>query len=86
MKKLGGKEIDSIMVEGGATINYSLLEQKLVDKVITFVAPKIFGGREAPTPVGGIGIANPENAIQLTNIRIVPFEEDIMIEGYVKGE
>ena len=45
--KLGQKGIASILLEGGGTLNGSMLEQKLVDRLILFIAPKIIGGYDS---------------------------------------
>jgi len=78
--------IDSILVEGGSTLNESLLKAKLVDKVITFIAPKIIGGSDAKTPVEGEGFKYVKNAVTLENIKTQYFDEDIMISGYIRKE
>ncbi|MBF8984372.1 bifunctional diaminohydroxyphosphoribosylaminopyrimidine deaminase/5-amino-6-(5-phosphoribosylamino)uracil reductase RibD [Lutibacter sp. B2] len=86
MKILGDKNIDSILIEGGSTLNYEALNAGLVDKVISFIAPKIIGGRSAKTPVGGDGIEYMKDAFTLSNIEILRFKEDLMIEGYIERE
>lgn len=86
MRKLGETGIDSVLIEGGSTLNFSALEEGIVDKVISFIAPKIIGGKDAKTPVGGEGIKYVKNAILLDNIQISRFYEDIMIEGYLRKE
>lgn len=86
MQQLGEIEIDSVLIEGGAALNFSALEEGIVDKVITFIAPKLIGGCTAKTPVGGEGINHMKDAIDLYNIQISRFDEDIMIEGYVRKE
>lgn len=87
VKELGKRGVDSILIEGGSSLNYSALSEGIVDKVITFIAPKIVGGQKAKTPVGGEGIRFVKDCIRLDNISINRFDEDIMIEGYIrKGE
>jgi 2,5-diamino-6-(ribosylamino)-4(3H)-pyrimidinone 5'-phosphate reductase len=61
---LKGRGVDNLMVEGGATLNFALLEAGLVDQVRVYVAPLIFGGETAPTLAGGLGLPR-ERAIQL---------------------
>ncbi|MBI4650790.1 bifunctional diaminohydroxyphosphoribosylaminopyrimidine deaminase/5-amino-6-(5-phosphoribosylamino)uracil reductase RibD [Candidatus Desantisbacteria bacterium] len=80
--KLGKKGITSIFVEGGSSTSGAFFEKKLVDKVIFFIAPKIFGGKNAPTPVGGIGVQKAKDAIKLDKICIKKIDSDIMITGY----
>ena len=83
MHSLGAMDIDSVMVEGGSTLAFSLLQERLVDKVITFIAPKILGGTTAPTSVGGIGIACMDDALNLVNLKTTKAGEDIMVEAWV---
>lgn len=78
--------IDSILVEGGSTLNESLLKENLVDKIITFIAPKIIGGSDAKTPVEGQGFKYMKDAVLLKNVTTKFFDEDIMISGYIRKE
>ena len=84
MVALGDMGIDSILLEGGSTLNYSALNEGIVDKVISFISPKIFGGTSGKTPVGGVGIKYVKDSILLTDTLVSRFSEDIMIEGYIK--
>ncbi|MCM0650219.1 bifunctional diaminohydroxyphosphoribosylaminopyrimidine deaminase/5-amino-6-(5-phosphoribosylamino)uracil reductase RibD [Clostridium swellfunianum] len=86
MKELGQRKIDSILLEGGSDLNYSALEEGIVDKINAFIAPKIIGGNTAKTPVGGQGKASMQEAINLKHIDILRFGEDIMVEGYIEKE
>lgn len=62
MARLGRAEIDSVLLEGGGTLNWAALEQGVVQKVQAYIAPKLLGGREAKTPVEGAGVPHPEGA------------------------
>ena len=84
MTKLGEMEIDSILIEGGSALHGSALEAGIVDKVEAYIAPKIFGGKDAPSPVAGKGVLHPSEALMLENVKITPLGEDILIEGDVK--
>jgi 2,5-diamino-6-(ribosylamino)-4(3H)-pyrimidinone 5'-phosphate reductase len=66
---LAGLGIKRIMVEGGGTLNYEMLEAGLVDEIYIAVGPKIFGGKDAPTLADGTGLAY-ENSINLEPIGI----------------
>lgn len=79
---LGKKNITSVLVEGGGEINYSFLEQKLADKMYAFISPKIFGGREALSPVEGAGVSEVSDAFFLHNTSLESFDDDICICGY----
>lgn len=86
LKKLGESDICSILVEGGAQLNDSLFRAGMVDKVYSFIAPKIFGGQAAPTPVGGKGISSIKDNVCLYNVGLEKLNDDIMITGYVNKE
>ncbi|MEW6608183.1 MAG: bifunctional diaminohydroxyphosphoribosylaminopyrimidine deaminase/5-amino-6-(5-phosphoribosylamino)uracil reductase RibD, partial [bacterium] len=77
MKKLGGMEITSILVEGGAQINASFLENGLIDKVFFFIAPKIAGNKQ----VNAVG--NLTQTIRLKELTTRKIGDDILICGYV---
>lgn len=81
---LGKYGIDSVLVEGGSTLNFSILNENLADKVIAFIAPKILGGKESKTPVGGEGFERLRDAVLLKDIVISTFDDDVMIEAYVR--
>lgn len=81
---LGEMKIDSILLEGGGTLNYSALKAGIVNKVMAFIAPKFFGGDKAKTPVEGIGIEVPDDAFVFEYDNMQNFGEDIMIEYKVK--
>lgn len=84
MKELGQLGIDSVLLEGGATLNASALREGIVDEVWTFVAPKIVGGLLSPTSVGGEGIEKMKDAYQLYDVKSMISGEDILIKGKVK--
>lgn len=83
--KLGEEKIDSILLEGGAALNYSALKAGIVNKVQAYIAPKIFGGEKAKSPVGGAGIALPDEAFLLAGKKVIFLGEDILIEGEVEN-
>jgi 2,5-diamino-6-(ribosylamino)-4(3H)-pyrimidinone 5'-phosphate reductase len=69
MNTLAELGVKRLMVEGGGTINFELLRQKLVDEIMIYIAPMIFGGSSAPTLASGLGIARSEAiALKLINI------------------
>ncbi len=86
MEQLGKKQIDSVLLEGGGTLNFSALEEGIVDKVLSFIAPKIIGGKEAITPVEGKGREKVSDAFQLQDVTYRSFQQDLLIEGYLGGE
>lgn len=84
MRRLGKMGIDSILLEGGATLNEAAFRSSIVQKVQAYIAPKIFGGADAKSPVGGIGVDTPDQAYRLKAMKIRQFGEDIQIEGEVE--
>lgn len=82
MKKLGEKKIDSLLLEGGGSLNWSALQSGIVNEVQAYIAPKIFGG-QALSPVAGWGVESPEEAIRLAPPRITLLEQDILLESEV---
>lgn len=79
LAKLGESGIDSVLVEGGSDIHFSAAASGLVSEVQVYIAPKIVGGREAKTPVGGEGIPLMSDCIRLGMPEIRQFGEDVLI-------
>ena len=84
MEKLGQAQIDSILLEGGGTLNWAAFKCGIVREVHAYVAPKLFGGAEAKTPVEGRGVADPSEAVPLKIKEIRHLGEDILIESEVR--
>jgi len=87
LKELIGRlrdfEILSVLCEGGSTMHGGLLNAKLVDKVIAFIAPKVIGGDTAKRPILGWGVNAMNNALVLEDVIARTFDEDVCFEGYV---
>lgn len=83
MQLLGAIHIDSVMVEGGSTLAFSALHEGVVDKIVTFIAPKILGGKMAPTAVAGEGIESMDDAIQLKEMTHRKLGEEILVQAYL---
>lgn len=84
--KLGGLSIDSVLLEGGATVNDSAFSQGIVDKLILYIAPKIIGGEKSKTVVGGNGIERLDQAYPLQIESMERVGEDLRIIAYHYGE
>lgn len=80
MRELAAMEIDSVLAEGGGQIHYSLLAGGLAQKVYAYIAPKIFGGASAKTPVGGEGVFLPDDAFLLEQAALKKLGRDILVE------
>lgn len=83
MRILGEQKIDSILLEGGSQLNWSALNSGIINKIQTYIAPKIFGGIQAKSPVSGLGVPSPNNAFKLTNTKIRQIGDDFLIESKV---
>lgn len=83
MRSLGERKLDSILLEGGAELNFSALQAGIVNRVQAYLAPKIFGGRDARSPVGGRGVELPKQAFRLKNRRIQEIGDDVLLEWEV---
>ncbi len=79
LKKLGDQGITSLYVEGGAEVHGSFLKEKAFQRVITYIAPKLLGGKSAPTAYGGDGIARLEDTVPLGIIDVKQIGQDIRI-------
>ncbi|WP_291579243.1 bifunctional diaminohydroxyphosphoribosylaminopyrimidine deaminase/5-amino-6-(5-phosphoribosylamino)uracil reductase RibD [Clostridium sp. UBA6640] len=85
MERLGEKGIDSILLEGGGTLNEAALESAIIKKAYVYIAPKIIGGKEALTPIEGKGREQMSDAFELEDTTIIKFENDFCIEGYLRS-
>ncbi len=83
---LGARGITSVLVEGGGEVAASALAAGAIDKVLFFLAPRLVGGRDAPTPVEGLGAATMAEALSLERLRVRRSGADVAIEGYVRHE
>lgn len=79
---LGENLVSSVLIEGGGTINASFLENKCIDKVILYFAPKLIGGKDAPTFLEGSGIEKMADAVDLVDTSIIPIGKDFKFIGY----
>jgi diaminohydroxyphosphoribosylaminopyrimidine deaminase/5-amino-6-(5-phosphoribosylamino)uracil reductase len=80
---LGKRDVQSVLLEGGPTLAWSMVEDRAVDKVVVYLAPKLIGGEDAPGVLGGRGFAPIAQAMQL---RVASFDrvgEDLKVEAHV---
>lgn len=86
MQRLGEEKIDSVLIEGGGTVNEAALKAHIVHHVYAYIAPKIFGGEDAKTPVEGSGIRLPQECAKLRLAKITVLLNDMLLEYDVEGE
>jgi diaminohydroxyphosphoribosylaminopyrimidine deaminase/5-amino-6-(5-phosphoribosylamino)uracil reductase len=80
---LGKRDVQAVLLEGGPTLAWAAVEERLVDKVVLYLAPTLIGGADAPTVLGGRGFAPVANALPL---RIRSFDmvgQDLKVEADV---
>ncbi len=80
MEKLKIFNISSILLEGGGSLNASMLREKLVDKFYFFIAPKIIGS-DGISAIGSIGIEKLDEAIGIKDVEVTKIATDILIKG-----
>ncbi len=80
MYVLHDMKIDSILLEGGGTLNESMLQADLVNEIKVFIAPKVIGGALAKSPVEGLGIDDIKDAVVFKLINVEKFDDDILLE------
>lgn len=73
----------SVLWECGGILAASAIAQGAIQKVLAFIAPKIIGGSDAPTPVGELGFTAMTEALQLERITVRLVDSDCLIEGYL---
>ena len=83
MDALGAAEIDGVLLEGGGTLNWAMLEAGLVQRVQAYIAPKLLGGAGARSPVEGRGVEAPDQAAHLRKVTVTALGEDFLLEGEV---
>ena len=80
MDYLGEHRIDSVLIEGGGKLCWSAVKSGIVNHVSAYIAPKIFGGAGALTPVEGEGVEIPGDALQLKFEKMSSIGDDILLE------
>jgi len=83
LSDLGKRDVQSVLLEGGPTLAWSMVEDRAVDKVVVYLAPKLIGGQDAPGVLGGRGFAP---IAQATQLRVASFDrvgEDLRVEAHV---
>jgi diaminohydroxyphosphoribosylaminopyrimidine deaminase/5-amino-6-(5-phosphoribosylamino)uracil reductase len=83
-KRLGEMEITSLLIEGGAMINWTALASGLVDKVFLYYAPKLLAGTGSVPFAAGQGFPRMSDAAYVKSIRLHRFGEDFAVEGYLR--
>jgi len=80
LRRLGQLDIISVLCEGGGILGTGLFKEKLIDKIVFVIAPKVLGGKGIA--VGDIGINNLENAVGIKDFDVERKGDDIIYTGY----
>lgn len=84
LRRLGQLEITSLMIEGGATVNWAALAANVVDKMFLYYAPRILAGTGSIPFASGAGFRHMSQAAQVRHIHLHRFGEDFAVEGYLR--
>lgn len=84
LEELGRRELQNVLIEGGANVAGKVLDARLVNKISFFLAPRIIGGREAPNAIAGKGAETLADAVNLQDVEIIVRGRDIEVTGYPK--
>ncbi len=84
MAHLAERKIISVLVEGGGELSAGLLESRLAHRVLFFIAPKLVGGQNAPTPIEGAGVAQMAEAIHLEDLNVMRFGRDLAVYAQIR--
>ena len=83
LDELGRRQITNLLVEGGGEVLGTLLDLQEIDEVHAFVAPKLVGGKSAPTPIAGAGFAKMSDAFELESMQVEMLDRDLHLHGYL---
>jgi diaminohydroxyphosphoribosylaminopyrimidine deaminase/5-amino-6-(5-phosphoribosylamino)uracil reductase len=83
LKKLGGENVTSLLVEGGGEVNASFLLGGLAQRVAFFYAPKILGGRDSRKAVAGKGVKSLSDALQLRDVEWKRIGPDLLLTARI---
>jgi diaminohydroxyphosphoribosylaminopyrimidine deaminase/5-amino-6-(5-phosphoribosylamino)uracil reductase len=83
MRHLAKYDVTSVLIEGGATVNWTALSSGVVDKLFLFYAPKILGEGAVPFVASG-GPGHAHVVLSPRHVRLHQFGEDFAVEGYLR--
>ena len=83
MQELGRRKMTNVLIEAGPQVLGSVFDQRLVDEVHAFIAPKLVGGDGAPSPLAGLGIGTMADAVELKLVEYQVLGSDVYVHGIV---
>jgi len=84
LDELGCRQVTNLLVEGGSEVFGTLFDLGAIDEVHTFVAPKLIGGKLAPSPIAGAGLTEMSAALEMDSIQVEMLDQDLHVHGYPK--
>nr|MCH9792525.1 dihydrofolate reductase family protein [Planctomycetota bacterium] len=81
--ELGRKEMTNILIEGGGSLLGSCFDERLIDEVHVFIAPKLVGGKAAITPVAGQGLEQIPQIENISEYQVQILDSDIYVQGLI---
>jgi len=85
LEQLGQRSLQSVLVEGGAAVAGAFVDARLVNKVSFFIAPKIVGGEDSRSAIGGVGVESMNEALQLDDLEVTRRGDDVEVSGYPRA-
>jgi diaminohydroxyphosphoribosylaminopyrimidine deaminase/5-amino-6-(5-phosphoribosylamino)uracil reductase len=85
MEALGGRGVQEVLIEGGAELAWSSVRDGVVDRLVLYLAPKLAGGRDAPSAMGGEGVDTIADAIGATIESVEMIGADIRVTVDLSG-
>lgn len=82
--RLGGQQLDSVLIEGGGQLHEAALRAGIVNHVCAYIAPRLFGGAAAKTPVEGAGVQLPDEGARLGGLCMTQLGGDLLLEYDMK--
>jgi len=83
LTELGQRDITSVVIEAGPTLNFEALRSKCVDRLLCFIAPRILGGQSPLPLVGGEGFVRLDRSLALRFASIEQIGDDLLVEAYI---
>jgi diaminohydroxyphosphoribosylaminopyrimidine deaminase/5-amino-6-(5-phosphoribosylamino)uracil reductase len=84
LDEMGRRRMTNVLVEGGGGVLGSFLEAGEIDEVHAFIAPRLAGGAEAKTPIGGRGVEKMADALALAEWRVAMIDGDVYLHGWLR--
>src|SRR5439155_24705454 len=84
LTELGRRRMTNVLIEGGSGVLGSFLDAGAIDEAHVFVAPRLAGGAEARTPIGGRGVDRIAEALAVARLRAESVEGDLLLTGRLR--